>query len=204
MDRGHTCNELLAHFDHPKTLAMPEFDGVDELLSNESPALRIDYFTPTPLPQLEETECCAAPKRGVGWVLKWAAAAAVQMFAAGILFQFTCGIAAEHQLAIAARAGAIEATLPRATYETVTATIERRLIGYPRLVKELHIGLEQNGSLVQQQFFQHEDDEIAVTLWAPSTAAAPAWLQRFVCNGDSRIQARAESKIPGRKLAFRQ
>jgi hypothetical protein len=77
------------------------------------------------------------------------------------------------------------------------------LAGYPRLVKDLHVALEQNGLMVQQNFYQHEDDAFTVTLWAPSSAAAPAWLQRLICSGYSRIQGRAESKIPGRKLALK-
>src|SRR6476661_4632610 len=106
MERGPTSSDLLAHFDRPKTFAMPEFDGVDELLSNQSPALQIDYFEPSHLAARQETEPQHAPTRGVSWVLKWAAAAAVLLFAGVVLFQFGCGIAAERQLAVAAQAGA--------------------------------------------------------------------------------------------------
>jgi hypothetical protein len=204
MDRSQTSNDLLAHFDRPKTLGMPEFDGVDELLADEPASVPIDYFSPSQIPHDEETRPPHTATRGVGWVLQWAAVGAVLFFAAGVLIQLACGLAAEHQLAIAARAGASEATLPRATYQSVIATIERRLACYPRLAKELHVSLEQNGSLLQQQLSQHEDDSFAISLCAPTSSITPGWFRVLTFGGrDSRVQARAESRIPGRKLAVR-
>src|SRR5690242_1544310 len=104
MEHGATSNDLLAHFDRPKTLTMPEFDGVDELLSKESAALKDNYFVPATHLAHEEPKPHPTTIRGVRWVLQWAAAGAVLLFAAGVLYQFGCGIAAERQLAFAARA----------------------------------------------------------------------------------------------------
>jgi len=112
-------------------------------------------------------------------------------------------LAAERTLSVAARAGAMEATLPRATYQSVTAAIDRRLIQYPLLAKQLHMSLVQNGALVQSQFHQHQGDLFAITLSGPGSSAVPEWLRTLLFwRGESAIQAHAERRLPGRKLAY--
>ena len=142
-------------------------------------------------------------RRGIGWVLAWAGALAVLAIAAGVLIEFAYVLAAERALSIAARAGAMEATLPRATYQSVTAAVDRRLNQYPLLAKQLHLSLLQNGTLVQTQLRQHEGDRFAITLSGPSSAAVPDWLRTLMFwRGESAIQAHAEQQLPGRKLAY--
>src|SRR6476661_5171587 len=66
------------------------------------------------------------PTRDVLWVLRLAAALTTIFFALVRLAAFGYQLAAEHQLVAAARAGALEATLPRATFQSVAQTVERR------------------------------------------------------------------------------
>jgi hypothetical protein len=203
MERGQTSHDLLAHFDRPKTIDLPDFEWVDEVIPPESRAIRIDRNHSLgpfaggfiELPQIT--------RRGVRWVMTWALAFVVLAFAASTLIEFVYVLTVEHTLRVAARAGAMEATLPRATCQSVTATVERRLRHYPLMNKQLHLSLTQNGSLVQTQFRQNSGDRFAVTLWAPHSAAMPDWLRIVMFwRGDSRIQAHAEQQMPGRKIAF--
>jgi hypothetical protein len=98
----------------------------------------------------------------------------------------------------------MEATLPRATYQSVTAAVDRRLNQYPLLAKQLHLSLLQNGTLVQTQLRQHEGDRFAITLSGPSSSVVPDWLRTLMFwRGESEIRADAEQQLPGRKLAFR-
>jgi hypothetical protein len=203
MDSGPTSNDPLAHFDQPKTLEMPDFEWVDEVISLE-PAARATADVQTSEPATERfIEIPLDTRRGVCWVLAWAGALAVITIAAGVLIEFAYVLAAERTLLIAARAGAMEATLPRATYQSVTVVVDRRLNQYPSLAAQVQLSLLQNGTLVQSQFRQHDGDRFAITLSGPSSAAVPAWLSTLICwRGDSAIQAHAEQQMPGRKLAL--
>jgi hypothetical protein len=183
---------------------MPDFEWVDEVIPLAS-AADASHGVPTPEPATERfIEIPRDTRRGVCWVLAWAGTLAVLAIAAGVLTEFAYVLAAERTLLVAARAGAMEATLPRATYQSVTAVVDRRLNQYPSLAAQLHLSLLQNGTLVQSQFRQHDGDRFAITLSGPSNAAVPAWLSTLICwRGDSAIQAYAEQQMPGRKLAYR-
>jgi hypothetical protein len=203
MDSGQTSNELLGHFDQPKTLEMPDFEWVDDVIPL-APAAGASNSAPTPEPATERfIEIPRDTRRGVGWVLVWAGALAVLVIAAGVLVEFAYVLAAERTLSIAARAGAMEATLPRATYQSITAAVDRRLNQYPSLAAQLHLSLLQNDALVQSQFRPHEGDRFAITLSGPSSSAIPDWLRALMFwRGESAIQAHAEQQLPGRKLAY--
>jgi hypothetical protein len=197
MDRGPTSDELLAHFDHPKTLKMPDFEWVDEVLPFEPTG------SPSHLAAERYIEVPRDTRRGVRWVLAWAGAMAVLTIAFGILAEFAYVLAGERTLSVAARAGAMEATLPRATYQSILAAVDRRLIRYPLLAKQLHVSLFQNGALVQSQIRQHEGDLFAITLSSRSSSAVPEWLRNLIFwRRGSAIQAHAERQLPGRKLAY--
>src|SRR5262245_17876280 len=103
---------LLAHFDRPKT---------DNRVNQQ--AFSASKTTPSPI---------VAARRGVRWVFQWAAAVAVLAFAATILAEFSYQLVAERQLTLAARAGVVEATLPRANYQSIQDALYARLISYPR------------------------------------------------------------------------
>jgi hypothetical protein len=197
MDHGLTSDELLAHFDRPKALGMPDFEWIEEVLP----------FEPTGNPSHRATErYIEVPRdtrRGVRWVLAWAGALAVLTIAFGILTEFAYVLAAERTLSVAARAGAMEATLPRATYQSIMAAVDRRLIEWPLLANQLQLSLFQNGALVQSQIRQHEGDLFAITLSGPSSSAVPEWLRNLIFwRGHSAIQAHAERQLPGRKFAY--
>ena len=140
--------------------------------------------------------------RGVGWVLQWFAAMVTLFFAAGLLAQFCYCLAAELTLARAARAGALEATLPRATYRSVSQSVERRLAGYPQqLSSRLRFCLQQNGAPIRGIIQAREGDRLAVTLAVPTHDAMPRWLRTaFFWRADSLIEVRAERQKPGRQL----
>jgi hypothetical protein len=143
----------------------------------------------------------ALPVRGVGWVLTWAAALGVLAVSASILTDFAYCLAAEHALARAARAGALEATLPRATTSSVVESVKRRLVGYSLPSGALHISIMQNGQPVRGRLEMGGDDEFSVAVSLSTNAVVPNWLQQFlIWRDETRIEARANSHIPGRKL----
>src|SRR4051812_5248031 len=98
MDRNQTSFDLLAHFDRPKTVAMPDFEWVDEALSERPQAIRIDYFDTSRASNEDEIGPPQNSKRGVRWVLQWAAALAVIFFSASVLIRFACGLGVEQTL----------------------------------------------------------------------------------------------------------
>lgn len=141
------------------------------------------------------------PLRGVPWVVKWAAALGVLFIAACVLLQFAYYAAAERTLALAAQAGALEATLPRATQQSVVETIDRRLAGYSIPSGALRISVLQNGAPARRALRIADDDRISVTLSLEATTVLPNWLRAVAFwNGESQIEARAERQIPGRQL----
>jgi hypothetical protein len=151
-------------------------------------------------PVARETTC-PAPMRGVGWVLQWFAALVTLFVAVTTLAQFGYCLAAELALQRAARAGVLEATLPRATYQSVAQTVERRLVAYPRRADRLRLSFQQNGAPIRGAIQSREGDLFCVTLSVPAREMLPRWL-RPVCfwRADSQIEASAERKIPGRQL----
>jgi hypothetical protein len=141
------------------------------------------------------------PTVGVICVLKWVAAAGVLFVAACTLLRLGCCIAAERSLSHAARAGVLEATLPRATRESVIATIERRLLHRSMSSDALQITIQQNGAPMQRVFQLADQDRVSVALSLPTCAVLPAWLRAvYFWTGDSPLQARAEQRIPGREF----
>jgi hypothetical protein len=203
MDSDPTFNNLLAHFDRPKTLDLPDFEWVEEVIPFDSAACANRDVASTDRAAEGFIEIPRDTRRGVVWVLAWAGAVATLAVASSVLLEFAYLLAAERTLSVAARAGAMEATLPRATYRSVTAAIDRRLIQYPSLARHLHLSLLQNGSLVQSQFRQCDGDRISISISAPSSCALPDWLRRFTFwQVNSQIQATAERCVPGRKLAY--
>jgi hypothetical protein len=203
MESGPTSDDSLAYFDRPKTLDLPDFEWEDEVIRFDSSAAFIHGVA---APDCLIERFIVVPRdnrRGVRWVLAWAGAFAVLAIASGVLIEFGYVLAAERTLSVAARAGVMEATLPRATYQSVTAGVDRRLTQYPLLAKQLHLSLLQNGTLVHSQFRQHAGDQFAITLSAPGSLAVPGWVRTLMFwRGESEIHARAERQLPSRKLAY--
>jgi hypothetical protein len=203
MDNLPGSDDPLAHFHRPKTLELPDFEwefGAIPMALAQSAEVRL---AEDDRPRERFIEIPLITRRGVGWVLGWAGALGVLAIVAGLLTEFACLVSARHALAIAARAGAVEATLPRATYQSITAPVERRLTGSPALATQVLLTLSQNAVPVQTQFRQREGDRIVVSLSAPGIAGVPTWLRLFsFWNARSRIQAQAEQVIPARKLAI--
>lgn len=203
MESGRISDELLAPFERPKTLELPDFEWVEDVIPFDSEEGAQQCAGPPDRAGERFIEVPRDGRRGVCWVLAWSGALAVLTFAAGVLIEFAYVLAAERTLSIAARAGAMEATLPRARYQSVTEAVDRRLNQYPVLAKQLRLSLLQNGTLVQSQFRQHNGDCFIVALSGPSSAAVPYWLRAIsFWHRDSAIQARAEQQLPGRKLAY--
>jgi hypothetical protein len=203
MDTGQTSDDLLAHFDEPELLNLPDFDWVNEVAPLDLVASKNNIFNPRDWATERFIEVPRDTRRGVCWVLACGCAISVLAIAAGVLTEFAYVLAAERTLSVAAHAGAMEATLPRATYQSILAAVDRRLIERPLLAKQLHLSLFQNGALVQSQIRQHEGDLFAITLSGPSSSAVPEWLRKLIFwRGDSTIQAHAERQLPGRKLAL--
>ena len=141
------------------------------------------------------------PARGVLWVLRWAAALAMLVSSAAILVEFGYCLAAEQTLARAARAGVLEATLPRATYRSVEESVWRRLGRWEIATAELNLRFEQNGAAVRGRFVARAGDRFAISLAVPTRVALPAWLRAIAWRpSDSQIVVRAERRMPGAGL----
>lgn len=142
-----------------------------------------------------------APRRGVAWVVKWAAALSVLFVAACALLEFGYCVAAEQTLTRAAQAGALEATLPRATRDSIDHTIERRLARHSIPTSELTIRVEQNGAVAPRVLQVADDDRLAISLSLPADSVLPAWLRAATpWENSSPIEGRSERHVPGRRL----
>jgi hypothetical protein len=111
--------------------------------------------------------------RGVGWVLRWAAALAVLGVSAAVLLAFAYQLAAERAMSRAAAAGIREAALPRATSRSVDAAVRRQLANHLDLDRATEIAVERNGWLVRGAVRPRTCGRVAVTLSAPAAAALP-------------------------------
>jgi hypothetical protein len=155
-------------------------------------------------PPLEESPGSSPddPVRGVGWVLGWAGALTAMFASFVVLAEFGYQMSAEQTLARAARAGALEATLPRATYRSVEETIDRRLRSLVGRGAGRRIYISQNEKPVQAIVRQGEDDRFSVTLTLADQAVMPGWLNalRF-WRPASTLEARAERRTPGSRIA---
>jgi hypothetical protein len=130
------------------------------------------------------------PFIGVASVLKWGAASAVLFFAASVLLKLGYCIAAEQALTHAARAAALEATLPRATRQTIVATVERRMLSKSIGTAGLQIHIQNNN-----------DDQVAVMISVPTNAVLPPWLNAMPFHhGDVSIEGHATRSMPSRRL----
>ena len=143
--------------------------------------------------------------RGVVCVLRWAAALAILFLCGGVLMEFAYCLAAEHTLARAARAGALEATLPRATTKSVAETVARRLTNDASATGRTHVVLKLNGTPMVGRWIARPGDRVAVIVTVPSTAVLPQWLQRVTLWHDNPpIEARAERDVPGKTIRGRE
>jgi hypothetical protein len=210
-----TSHELLSHFDRPKVVDCPDFEWVEN--ADEAPGgfVEIVKIAPArwgladarpqpPVARWKIDDDQPQPPtytRGAGWVLQWAAAVAVLGFTASVLTEFAYLTSAERSLNMAARAGVVEATLPRATVQSITAVVERRLASYPQLNGQLQLSVLQNDTPVDQRLRVGDGDRIAITLSAPTTSLVPGWLRKLLPWRDrASIDAHAERQTPGRKL----
>lgn len=129
------------------------------------------------------------PKRGVSWVLRWAAAIAVLAFTMVIIAAFGFQLAAESALRRAANAGLREAALPRSTSESVAVVVRQRLSAHPRLQRALHLQLAAHGSPVHGLIHAEQDERLSLSLTVPTSAAMPRWLRLFAGDSALRVQA---------------
>jgi hypothetical protein len=133
--------------------------------------------------------------------MRWTAAFAVLFVSGSVLAEFAYCVAAEHTVARAARAGALEATLPRATAKSITASITRRLTGFPDAAGRTRLVIHRNGRPVLSRMIVQPSDRISVHVTVPSTAVLPRWLQAVkFWRGNAPIEAHAERNVPGRRL----
>jgi hypothetical protein len=139
------------------------------------------------------------PTRGVFWVVRWPATVVSLLLTALQLTQFAYCLSAERSLTRAARAGVLEATLPRATQRSVTNTIMSQLTG--TLVDRVQLSVQRNGTPVVGNLRTSDGDRFEVALAVPASDAMPHWLRAVsFWTADSPITVRAERQSPGRKL----
>ncbi|HEX2476204.1 MAG TPA: hypothetical protein VHK01_15745 [Lacipirellulaceae bacterium] len=138
--------------------------------------------------------------RGVAWVLRWAVAIVVLCFTGCVLAEFAYSLAAELTLARAARAGALEATLPQATYRSVGETVRRRLAERASWAGQLKLAVQRNGAAVGGAMRAAGGDQMTVTLAVPLRTVLPRWLCAFSFRTASQIEVRAVRNVPGEEL----
>ena len=142
-----------------------------------------------------------AQTRGVCWVLKWAAATATLVSSAAMLVEFGYSLMAEQTLARAARAGAVEATLPRADFLSVERTIWQRLESFDLSTSDVSLWLEQNATPVRGKLTAQEGDRFSVRLAVPTEAVLPNWVRAVTLHkSGSQIVVHAQHQIPGAGL----
>src|SRR6187402_1755092 len=98
MENSQPSDELLARYERPKMLEMPDFEWVDDVipLGTEADAGHgIDLLV---APVERFIELPRDTRRGVLWVLTWAGAFAAVSIAAGLLTEFAYVLAAERTL----------------------------------------------------------------------------------------------------------
>ena len=118
-----------------------------------------------------------------------------------VLTEFAYSLAAEHTLARAARAGALEATLPRATLRSVGDTVRRRLAERTSWAEHLTFAVHQNGAAVGGTIHAAGGDQMTVTLAVPVRAVLPRWLSAFsLRTSASQLEVRAVRSIPGKNI----
>jgi hypothetical protein len=205
MSTDQASHSLLAHFDRPKTIDCPDFEWEETPYDpREAVFVITDHVAPDQLTQSNDDDpqpLNTLPQRGVLWVLMWAAALAVFGVVVCIATEFVCLAMAANALGVAARAGALEATLPRATHDTVAAVIERRLAGYPQLAARMQFTLLRNDAPVDRSLRLQDGDRISIAISAPASAALPTWLQRLPqFHDDAPLIAQAERQLPSHKL----
>jgi hypothetical protein len=164
-----------------------------------------DYFSSIaifPAPAHEPVQVIhERPTRGVGWVLRCAGALATLFTSLVFLTETGYRFAAQQTLARVARAGALEATLPGASFQTVRDTVARRL--YDRLPAASHwqLSLQQNEVPVRSTLQPSEGDVLSVTIVASDRALLPMWLRTLrVWKSESKVEARAEQRMPSRRI----
>jgi hypothetical protein len=144
------------------------------------------------------------PALGVAWVVRWAAAMATLALSAGVLAEFGFALAAEQMLARAARAGVLEATLPRATRRSVEQAVWRRLQGANLSTAALSLTLKQNGMPISGKLLSRSGDQFSITLALPTSAVRPAWIRAITpLQTESQIIVHAERSSRSRQLASR-
>jgi hypothetical protein len=214
MALDHSPDDLLAHFDHPKTIALHEASWVDPTdHARQPPAMPgvselAQSLVPKESPEKSRPDRSHINRRsplthsrGIRWILKWSAALAVLFVAASQLIEFASLCSAEHSLSLAARAGAFEATLPRANYKSIAAAVDRKLVAYPQLSGQTQLTVLQNGRPISQQLRPGENDRISVTITAPASAFTPHWLLKLPqWSNDTHLTAHAERTTPSHKL----
>jgi hypothetical protein len=220
MDTDQSTHKLLEHFDRPKRVISPDFDWdesdcgaaeFDPRVAVDSKFMRCsrrDRWVPSqPLdssPQLPAATIePPVATIGVWCVLQWAAAVVILAVVANVLYGFAQRLGTQRSLQLAARAGAIEAVLPRASYHSVRDTIGRRLAGISEL-ESWELTLLQNDAHVFRQIAENERDLFIVTVTARMSSTVPAWLQWLPGVGEpSTITVQAEKGRPGRHLTPR-
>lgn len=174
MDANQSSLQLLSHFDESTTPTVEEFD----------------------------TTLRTQPTRGILWVLKWTVAIAVLFYSTTVLAEFGYSLGAERLLAHVARAGVVEATLPRATLSTVAQSVERRLAGHVISPSDVKLMLLNNGKWVSRKLQPRGGDRLTVNLSMPAQALMPEWLRALTSwRSNATIHARAERTMPGRQLS---
>jgi hypothetical protein len=139
--------------------------------------------------------------RGVIWVLRWAGALATLLVSIVTLIEFAYDLSAEQTVARAARAAALEATLPRATMNSVAETVRRRLGRLAERSEDWNLSVLQNDLPVGAIVRPREGDFFSVTVAAANRAHLPWWLRRLTFWKDgSLIEVRARQRMPGRGL----
>jgi hypothetical protein len=138
-----------------------------------TPQTTICLFSPEILGHTVPTEAV----RGVGWVMRWAAAIAMLGVAGIVLLDFAYRVAGEQALVRAAKAGVRETAMPRATSRSVEQSICRALGELPPGCRSLRIVMTSGGKPWRGGRTADSAAAIVITLSLPVAEVIPDWLR---------------------------
>jgi hypothetical protein len=195
-----TSDDLLAHFDRPKFLICPDFEWDEAAIGPPGFERRVHatYDDDTTKSVTTDDAFVEVPRhvRDARWVLKWAAALAVFATTARVMFEFASDVSTEQALKQAAQAGLTEATLPRASRQSVAATVDRRLSAESIDPRNVNLILLENDIPITGRIHPLEGDRISVVLSA-SIGSTSSWFKK---NGRAPLTVRTDREVPGSHL----
>ncbi len=133
--------------------------------------------------------------RDTRWILRQFVSVVLLVAVVSIGIEYSMLIGAERALAAAAREGAQEALLPKASTSSVSAAVERSLARYRWRSQVAVLPPAINGHLAQRRWQVRSGDRCTVSLTVPHAAVVPNWIARLAWFGNSQPLSVSATRI---------